>query len=137
VAEFIQKSRYFYFINKFPPKCRNAESSNVIIVKSRNNSRLKQKTKQRQIIMKYALLFHEKTEHFARRQEPRFMDAWGAYVDTIRAGGVFVTGSGLQPPETATMVSVRNGKRSVHDGPYAETKEFLGGLVIIDVPIWM
>jgi hypothetical protein len=87
-----------------------------------------------QIIMKYALLFHEKTEHFARRTEPGFMDAWGAYVDTIRAAGVFVTGSGLQPPETATMVSVGNGKRNVHDGPYAETKEFLGGLVIIDVP---
>ena len=34
----------------------------------------------------------------------------------------------------ATVVSVRNGKRQVHDGPYAETKEFLGGFVIIDVP---
>ena len=34
----------------------------------------------------------------------------------------------------ATVVSVRNGKRQVHDGPYAETKEFLGGFVILDVP---
>jgi hypothetical protein len=84
--------------------------------------------------MKYAILFHEKTHHFARRSEPGFMDAWMAYIEAIKAAGVFVTGSGLQPPETGTMVSVRDGKRKVHDGPYAETKEFLGGLVIIDVP---
>jgi len=48
--------------------------------------------------------------------------------------GIFVAGAGLGSPQTATMVSVRNGKRQVHDGPYAETKEFLGGFVIIDVP---
>jgi hypothetical protein len=84
--------------------------------------------------MKYAILFHEKTEHFARRSEPGFMDAWMAYIEAIRSAGIFSTGAGLLPPESATMVSVRDGKRKVHDGPYAETKEFLGGLVIIDVP---
>jgi len=88
----------------------------------------------KQIIMKYALLFHEKTEHFARRSEPGFMDAWMAYIEAIRSAGVFSTGAGLLPPESATMVSVRDGKRNVHDGPYAETREFLGGLVVIDVP---
>ena len=41
---------------------------------------------------------------------------------------------GLQPPHSATMVSVRDGNRPVHDGPNAATKEFLGGFVIIDVP---
>jgi hypothetical protein len=45
-----------------------------------------------------------------------------------------VTAAGLHPPRSTTMVSVRDGKREVHDGPYAETKEFLGGFVIIDVP---
>jgi hypothetical protein len=84
--------------------------------------------------MKYAILFHEKTEHFARRSEPGFMDAWMAYIEAIRSAGVFSTGAGLLPPESATMVSVRDGKRNVHDGPYAETREFLGGLVVIDVP---
>ena len=93
-----------------------------------NNSKITQ------IIMKYAILFHEKTEHFARRSEPGFMDAWMAYIEAIRSAGIFSTGAGLLPPESATMVSVRDGKRKVHDGPYAETKEFLGGLVIIDVP---
>tara|TARA_R100000027_G_scaffold13062_1_gene9324 strand:- start:982 stop:1356 length:375 start_codon:yes stop_codon:yes gene_type:complete len=40
----------------------------------------------------------------------------------------------LQPPQTATCVRVRNGKRSISDGPYAETKEHLGGYFLIDVP---
>jgi hypothetical protein len=84
--------------------------------------------------MKYAILFHEKTEHFARRSEPGFMHAWMASINTLHAAGIFATGAGLLPPESATMVSVRDGKRKVHDGPYAETKEFLGGLVVIDVP---
>jgi hypothetical protein len=84
--------------------------------------------------MKYALLFHESQEHFDRRKQPGFMDAWMAYIQTIQESGIFSTGAGLLPPETATMVSVRNGKRQVHDGPYAETKEFLGGLVVIDAP---
>jgi hypothetical protein len=85
-------------------------------------------------IMKYALLFHETTEHFARRGEPGFMEAWMAYINAIHASGIFVSGAGLLPPESGTLVSVRDGKRRVHDGPYAETKEFLGGLVVIDAP---
>ena len=48
--------------------------------------------------------------------------------------GVFVAGAGLQSPQNATTVSVRDGKRQVQDGPYAESKEYLGGFVIIDVP---
>jgi hypothetical protein len=59
--------------------------------------------------MNYALLSHESQEHFNRRKEPGFMDAWAA--------GIFTTGSGLQPPETATLASVRHGKRNVHDEP--------------------
>jgi hypothetical protein len=46
----------------------------------------------------------------------------------------FVGGAGLESPQTATTVSVRDGKRHVHDGPYAETKEFLAGFAVIDVP---
>ena len=42
-------------------------------------------------------------------------------------------GAGLESPQAATTVSVRNGKRQVQDGPYAETKEFLAGIGIIDV----
>ena len=54
--------------------------------------------------------------------------------EALRAAGVLVGGAGLQSPQTATTVSVREGKRHVQDGPYAETKEFLVGFAIIDVP---
>jgi len=50
------------------------------------------------------------------------------------AAGIFVGGAGLVSPESATTVSIRDGKRLVQDGPYAETKEFLAGFGIIEVP---
>ena len=83
--------------------------------------------------MKYALLNYQPQEQFDRR-DPAAAAAGKAYGEALRASGVMVTAAGLQPPRSATMVSVRDGKRQVHDGPYAETKEFLGGFVIIDVP---
>ena len=83
--------------------------------------------------MKYALLVFQPQEQFERR-DPAATAAGKAYGEALRAAGVVVTAAGLQPPQSATMVSVRDGKRQVHDGPYAETKEFLGGFVIIDVP---
>ena len=90
------------------------------------------------ITMKYALLLHlnkEVVDQFKDTNAKAAARAAGmAYGEALRAAGVFVAGAGLEPPETATVVSVRNGKRQVHDGPYAETKEYLGGLVIIDVP---
>jgi hypothetical protein len=86
--------------------------------------------------MKYALLVHvnkEAVDQFKDENAKAAAVAAGrAYGEALRASGVFVAGAGLEPPETATRVSVRNGKRQVHDGP--ESKEFLGGFVIIDVP---
>lgn len=84
--------------------------------------------------MKYALLIHESPECLDRRQDPVLRAAGMAYGEALRAAGIIVGGAGLQPPQTATIVSVRDGKRQIHDGPYAETKEFLGGFVVIDVP---
>jgi hypothetical protein len=87
-----------------------------------------------QIIMKYALLVHQPQEYFDRRKEAASIAAGMAYGEALRGAGVLVTGAGLKSPQTATTVSVRDGKRHVHDGPYAETKEFLAGFAIIDVP---
>ena len=84
--------------------------------------------------MKYALLVHESQEYFARRKEAGSIAAGRAYGEALQAAGVFVGGAGLESPQAATTVSVRDGKRQVHDGPYPETKEFLAGIVIIDVP---
>ena len=88
--------------------------------------------------MKYALLVHinkETLDQFKDENAKAAAKAAGlAYGEALRAAGIFVAGAGLEPPRTATLVSVRNGKRQVQDGPYAETKEFLGGFAIIDVP---
>lgn len=51
----------------------------------------------------------------------------------LHARGQYLGASPLQPPSTATCVRVRDGKRLVTDGPYAETKEQLGGYFLIDV----
>jgi hypothetical protein len=83
--------------------------------------------------MKYALLVYQSQESFDRR-DAAMMAAGRAYGEALQAAGVFVGGAGLESPQTATTVSVREGKRQVHDGPYAETKEFLAGFGIIEVP---
>jgi len=83
--------------------------------------------------MKYALLIHQPEELFERRDEA-LIAAGRAYGEALQAAGVFIAGAGLGAPQTATTLSLREGKRRVQDGPYADTKEFLGGFVIIDVP---
>jgi hypothetical protein len=84
-------------------------------------------------IMKYAMLVYQSQETFDRRDDAAIA-AGRAYGEALQAAGVFVGGAGLDSPQAATTVSLRDGKRRVHDGPYAETKEFLGGFGIIDVP---
>jgi hypothetical protein len=83
--------------------------------------------------MKYALLVHQSQEMFDRH-EPNRVAAGRAYGEALQAAGVLIGGAGLESPRSATTVSVRDGKRHVQDGPYAETKEFLAGVGIIEVP---
>ncbi len=52
---------------------------------------------------------------------------YGAFTAEARASGKMVAGDPLQPPSDATTVRVRNGKRTITDGPFGETKEWLGG----------
>lgn len=59
--------------------------------------------------------------------------AWSAYTQAMLDAGVMRGGNALHPGYTATTVRVRDGKRDVHDGPYAESKEELGGYYVIDV----
>jgi hypothetical protein len=84
--------------------------------------------------MKFALLVRESKEVLARRKDASLRAAGMAYGEALKAAGVLVTGAGLQPSETAKMVTLRDGERVVQDGPYAESKEFIGGFLIIDVP---
>jgi hypothetical protein len=85
-------------------------------------------------IMKYALLVHQSQEHFDLRNDKAAIAAGRAYREAVQAAGILIGGAGLDSPQSATTVTVRDGKRHVHDGPYAETKEFLAGFAIIDVP---
>ena len=61
-------------------------------------------------------------------------EAWGTYTQGLKDAGVFVSGEPLESPSTATTVAVRNGDRVVTDGPFAETKEWLGGFYVIEAP---
>ena len=58
--------------------------------------------------------------------------AHGKFGEDTRAAGVFVGGEGLQGTNTATTVRVRDGERLLTDGPYAETKEQIGGYYVLD-----
>ena len=60
-------------------------------------------------------------------EQQKVFAEYGAYTEKARASGQMVDGAPLQPPDTATTVRVREGKRTVTDGPFAETKEWLAG----------
>ncbi len=88
--------------------------------------------------MRYALLFNETAADFALRDDPEkagaYWAAWSSYIATLEQSGIVQSGAGLLPPDTATTVRIRDGKRQIHDGPYAESKEMLGGFFVIEVP---
>lgn len=87
--------------------------------------------------MKFSILSYETPDNLAARSDDRREQVIGAvyrYIDDMRQAGIFVGGAGLELPHTATTIRFRDGERLVQDGPYADTKEQLGGLFVIDVP---
>lgn len=86
--------------------------------------------------MQYMLMFYETTDDFAHREAaPQvYWGAWSAYVRAIQEAGIVRSGAGLQPPDVATTVRMRGNQRQVQDGPFADTKEQLGGFFVIEVP---
>lgn len=88
--------------------------------------------------MHYMLILNETEADFARRTDPattgEYWGGWNAFIGAMAQAGVIVKGDGLQGPRTATTIRVRDGKRMVQDGPFADTKEQLGGYFVIDVP---
>ena len=67
-------------------------------------------------------------------QQQQGMAAYKAYTEALRNAGVLRASDRLQPTSTATTVRITDGKSQVLDGPYADTKEQLGGYYLIDVP---
>jgi len=88
--------------------------------------------------MHYMLMLNETQAELARRNDPTQAEAywggWNAFIGAMAQAGVIVKGDGLQGPELATTLRIRDGKRIVHDGPFADSKEQLGGYFVIDVP---
>jgi hypothetical protein len=85
--------------------------------------------------MKYICLGYIGDRYFGRLTEAEqrnFMDACFAYDEELQKSGHMIGGEALQPVNTATTVRHRNGKLQITDGPFAETKEFLGGIMMLE-----
>jgi hypothetical protein len=88
--------------------------------------------------MHYSLLIYQSPENFVRRDDPAqratFREPWIPFLNALRAAGVPVDVTSLQQPGSAVTLRLRHGQRLVEDGPYADTKEQLAGIITIDVP---
>ena len=87
--------------------------------------------------MRYMLLLYSSPDGHPEEGSPEQaaeMQKWFAYTDALQNAGVLLAGDALHGVETATTVQVRNDETISTDGPFAETKEVLGGYYMIDVP---
>ena len=87
--------------------------------------------------MKYLLLIYENedlTAQHTEAEQQQEMAAWFRYTEAMQQAKVMVAGEALKPISTATTVRKRDGKTVHTDGPFAETREQLGGFYVLDVP---
>lgn len=87
--------------------------------------------------MKYMMLIYRNeadVEGLGKSERDTMTAAYGAYTEALSKAGVLCGGDRLLRADTATTVRALNGKTKVLNGPYAETKEQLGGYYLIDVP---
>ncbi len=85
--------------------------------------------------MRYLCLIYEDEKTvsgMSKSEGEALMGEYFAFTDAIKKSGHHLGGEALQPVQTATTVRVRSGKVSTTDGPYAETKEQLGGYYLIN-----
>ena len=85
--------------------------------------------------MKYLLTIYADESRYATMtpaDSAALMEAYGRFGTEAEAAGVLVGGEGLQPTATATTVRVRDGETLLTDGPFAETREQLGGYYLLD-----
>ncbi len=85
--------------------------------------------------MQYMLLIYTNEAEMAGQgaeDKQRMFAEYGEFTKSIVASGHFKAGDPLQPTSTATTVRIRNGKQLVTDGPFAETREQLGGYYLIE-----
>jgi len=85
--------------------------------------------------MEYLLLIYDRESNWSEMSEAergQMMQDYGSFTESIRGSGHYKGGNPLQPVATATTVRVRDGKPMTTDGPFAETREQLGGYYLID-----
>jgi hypothetical protein len=85
--------------------------------------------------MRYMLLLFGDESSWANMSEEEgaaVMAAYDRYYEEATKAGVFVSGEGLQPTATATTMRIVGGERVLNDGPFAETKEQLGGFYVLE-----
>jgi hypothetical protein len=85
--------------------------------------------------MKYLCLIYDEEAQLAampKEESDAFMGEYFAFTGDIRRTGHYVAGEALHPVQSATTVRIRNGKLSTTDGPFAETREQLGGFYLIE-----
>jgi len=85
--------------------------------------------------MKYLLLIYEKEADWVALNEAdkgKLFEEYMGFSQSIRKSGHWLAGNALQPVSTATTVRVKNGKTLTTDGPFAETREQLGGFYLIE-----
>jgi hypothetical protein len=84
--------------------------------------------------MRYAIIVYDSPAGMEAREDPEYRAAYAAYLKALADAGVLLAGAGLQSKDTATTLRMQDGRRLVQDGPYADTKEELGGFLLIEVP---
>ena len=85
--------------------------------------------------MKYMLLIYHEEQSWDTLSQAEREQTYGEYrnlIGELQSSGQFITGSELQPITTATSVRVREGQDLVTDGPFAETREQLGGYFLVE-----
>jgi len=95
------------------------------------------KHQRRRIEMKYLLMVYGNEQAMtglSKETMEQAMAAYGAYTEAVKKAGIYLGSNRLRPTNSASTVRVSDGKTQVLDGPYAETKEQLGGYYMIDVP---
>ncbi|MGE0135128.1 MAG: YciI family protein [Dehalococcoidia bacterium] len=84
--------------------------------------------------MKYMLLIYsvETNREADHPDQEALMNEYWAFTENLQRNGQYIAGDALQPTMTATTVRVRNGATATSDGPFAETKEQLGGYYLVE-----
>lgn len=86
--------------------------------------------------MRYVILIagdEQASLKMSKEEGERIVAAYFRYTEDLKKAGVLLAGEALQPSPTGARVSLKDGKRSVVDGPFSESKELIGGYYLIDV----